>query len=268
MMSDFEVAMGESNSPSDFYVKFVAPKDSQKHTPHTSRGERRAPPPTTAAPDRMLVLAHRRGESARETAAVLDGRAVTHSNLCVRCFVLSAGLYDGGIYRIHVTLPATYPYKSPSIGFQTKIFHPNVDEASGSVCLDVINQTWSPMYDLVNIFSVFLPQLLLYPNPADPLNGQAAALMFKEPEAYKMRIKEHVKKHASVDFKLSNDDDEDDDEPAATPAKAAAAKAESEDDAAAAAADDDGQVMSDMDEEILSDLDEEAAEEEGIKAEA
>lgn len=60
---------------------------------------------------------------------------------------------------------------------------------SGSVCLDVINQTWSPMYDMLNIFEVFLPQLLRYPNPADPLNGEAAALLMREPKAYEAKVK-------------------------------------------------------------------------------
>ena len=100
---------------------------------------------------------------------------------------------------------------------------------AGSVCLDVINQTWSPMFgecppaphpdswlvmldhyntcmalgelpgnclragfvgaDLLNVFETFLPQLLLYPNPTDPLNGEAAALLMREPEAYNAKVK-------------------------------------------------------------------------------
>ncbi|KXZ44079.1 hypothetical protein GPECTOR_74g693 [Gonium pectorale] len=104
--------------------------------------------------------------------------------------------YEGGVWKIHVELPDAYPYKSPSIGFVNRCYHPNIDEASGSVCLDVINQTWSPMFDLVNIFEVFLPQLLLYPNPTDPLNSEAAALLMREPQVYANKVKDYVQRYA------------------------------------------------------------------------
>ncbi len=58
--------------------------------------------------------------------------------------------------------------------------------------MDVINQSWSPMFDLVNIFDVFLPQLLLYPNPKDPLNGDAAQLLLKDEKSYNKRVQDYV----------------------------------------------------------------------------
>lgn len=43
--------------------------------------------------------------------------------------------------------------------------------------------------ELLNVFETFLPQLLMYPNPADPLNGEAAALLMNTPEEYRARVK-------------------------------------------------------------------------------
>nr|XP_007160084.1 hypothetical protein PHAVU_002G291200g [Phaseolus vulgaris]ESW32078.1 hypothetical protein PHAVU_002G291200g [Phaseolus vulgaris] len=120
--------------------------------------------------------------------------------------------YEVGVWKIKVELPDAYPYKSPSIGFVNKIFHPNVDELSGAVCLDVINQTWSPMFDLVNVFEVFLPQLLLYPNASDPLNSDAA-LMIRDHATYEQRVKEYCEKYAKPeDIGAVEDPDSSEDE--------------------------------------------------------
>ncbi|OIV89745.1 hypothetical protein TanjilG_03447 [Lupinus angustifolius] len=104
--------------------------------------------------------------------------------------------YQGGVWKVRVELPDEYPCKSPSIEFINKIYHPNIDDITGSVCLDVIDQAWSPMFDLVNVFEMFLPQLLLYPNELDPLNQEAAALMIHDLAAYELKVKEYCERYA------------------------------------------------------------------------
>ena len=57
------------------------------------------------------------------------------------------------------------------------------------VCLPITKWFLFFLSDLSNIFESFLPQLLSYPNPVDPLNGDAAALYLHKPEQYKEKIK-------------------------------------------------------------------------------
>lgn len=104
--------------------------------------------------------------------------------------------YSGAKYIVNILLPDNYPFKSPSIGFTTKMFHPNVDETSGSICLDVLNQIWSPIYDLLNIVDILLPQLLSYPNASDPLNCEAGSMYLNNREKYNEMVMSYVRKYA------------------------------------------------------------------------
>ncbi|KAG9219372.1 hypothetical protein CCMSSC00406_0001782 [Pleurotus cornucopiae] len=109
--------------------------------------------------------------------------------------------FAGGVWKIHVELPDQYPYKSPSIGFMNKIFHPNIDEL------------YTPSLAPCSIHETFLPQLLRYPNPNDPLNGEAAALLMRHPKEYEAKVKDYVQRFATKEAAdLAGDTNEDDED--------------------------------------------------------
>lgn len=108
--------------------------------------------------------------------------------------------YMGGVWWLRIELPERYPSSSPSVAFVNKIFHPNVEERSGSICLDVLNQTWSPMFTLTQALSTFIAQLLCYPNPHDPMNSEAAALLLQNQTGFVQKVREHSAQYATQEL--------------------------------------------------------------------
>ena len=101
-------------------------------------------------------------------------------------------VYENGKWKINIQFPDNYPFKSPSVGFLDKIYHPNVDFGSGSICLNVLNTAWTPIYTVEHIVDTFIPQLLTYPNPDDPLNIEAANLLNDDLESFNKKALEFV----------------------------------------------------------------------------
>jgi ubiquitin-conjugating enzyme E2 H len=92
--------------------------------------------------------------------------------------------YENGFYWLRMVITKDYPFKSPSVIFLTPIFHPNIEYESGSICLDAINEQWTPVFNFERIFTIMIPQLLSYPNPDDPFHLYASELLLKDSEKY------------------------------------------------------------------------------------
>lgn len=133
------------------------------------------------------------------TTIEIDGGRDDITALPARIYVTLHGpkdsLYDGGLYRIQCNLSEDYPMRPPALAFLTPIWHPNIEATCGSVCLDILKARWMPFIRLHDLFGVYLTQLLQYPEPDDPFNAQAAAMM-TDTEAYNAYTKLHALKHA------------------------------------------------------------------------
>ena len=42
--------------------------------------------------------------------------------------------YEGGNFNVELDFSDNYPFKAPKILFKTKIYHPNVETATGKIC--------------------------------------------------------------------------------------------------------------------------------------
>ncbi|KAK9382211.1 ubiquitin-conjugating enzyme/RWD-like protein [Kockiozyma suomiensis] len=119
---------------------------------------------------------------------------VSDSNLCQWTGTIAGPdgtPYEGLTYKIAMTFPANYPYRAPVIRFVSPMWHPNVD-MSGNICLDILKDKWSAIYNVQTIL-LSLQSLLGEPNNASPLNAQAADQWDNNKTEYKRSLMAHYK---------------------------------------------------------------------------
>ena len=99
-------------------------------------------------------------------------------------------IWEGGIFKLSLVFDEDYPNKAPAVKFLSPLFHPNVYN-DGSICLDILHQQWSPIYDVSSILTS-IQSLLCDPNPSSPANSEAARLFAENRSEYNQRVKECV----------------------------------------------------------------------------
>lgn len=101
-------------------------------------------------------------------------------------------VYQGHKYKLSLEFPNSYPYTAPIVKFITPCFHPNVD-LSGAICLDILKEKWSALYDVRTIL-LSIQSLLGEPNNDSPLNAQASS-MWSDQVEYKKYLDKFYAKH-------------------------------------------------------------------------
>jgi len=110
---------------------------------------------------------------------------------------LTSTCFQGGKFKLLVDLPNEYPFKPPVINFVTRIWHPNVTfDEKGSICVGILkNEAWKPSSKIISVLQA-IQNLLLEPNPDDPLEGAIASKYKDDREGFNREAREHTKKHA------------------------------------------------------------------------
>lgn len=105
--------------------------------------------------------------------------------------------YASKYFQLKLVLPADFPNSPPRGFFLTKIYHPNVDESTGAICVNTLKKDWSPSVRLGHVLSV-IRCLMIVPFPESSLNDEAGKLFMESYDEYVKRAKLMANIHGQI----------------------------------------------------------------------
>jgi len=110
-------------------------------------------------------------------------------------------LYESGYFQFTIEYHERYPFQPPRIVFQTKIFHPNINE-DGYVNIDEFRNYWNPSIDLEKI--IYVVQNLLVIPDYDGINYEAMELHRINVNVYENKVRQFTHEYANFE-KVQNE---------------------------------------------------------------
>lgn len=102
--------------------------------------------------------------------------------------------YFGGTFLINISFSEKYPFEAPTIIFETKIYHPNINH-KGEICIRILKDEWTPSNTIKNVMKE-IENILINPNPEDPLVAEIGTLYITNYEKYKEKALDITLKYA------------------------------------------------------------------------
>ncbi|XP_041013059.1 ubiquitin-conjugating enzyme E2 2-like isoform X4 [Juglans microcarpa x Juglans regia] len=126
-----------------------------------------------------------------------DGGCIASTAFIEYSMFIMISLSPSGTFKLTLQFTEDYPNKPPIVRFVSRMFHPNI-YADGSICLDILQNQWSPIYDAAAILTS-IQSLLCDPNPNSPANSEAARMFSENKREYNRRVREIVEQSWTAD---------------------------------------------------------------------
>jgi len=105
--------------------------------------------------------------------------------------------YSQGLWKLHLKIPEDYPKSPPKAAFRTRIWHPNVEEKTGHVCVDTLKKDWEAKLTLRDVL-ITISCLLIHPNPDSALNASAGHLLQDDFDQFARQARLMTSIHAQI----------------------------------------------------------------------